>query len=119
MILVVSALIVVPVFAMITWLSSRPAWCLSARNSADGVVVEVYKEDLDESTYSTLLKGRTIPRDIERLARQQLPPEVGTTTFFDETIRPGRWTLVLGGAKLDIMERALILDDGTEILPTE
>ena len=113
------AVLVLPVVAVFNWLSSRPPWCLSARNSADGVIVEVYRGRHGEPTYSTLLKGRTILSDIEQLTRQQLPAEIGTTTFSDETIRPGRWTLVLGGAKLDIMERAMILDDGSELLPNE
>jgi hypothetical protein len=106
-------------FGIRQWLSSRPAWLLSARNSVDGVVVEVYKENESDPTYSTLLKGCSIARDIQRTARQDLPADIGTTAFFDDTIRPGRWEIVLAGVKLDIMERALILEDGTEILPRD
>jgi hypothetical protein len=107
------------VAAFYNWMGSRPAWCLSARNSPDGVFVEVFKQNQIQPTYSTLLKGRTIPRDVDRLAWQQLPADVGTTTFADETLRPGRWILVLGGVKLDIMERAMILDDGFTLRPSE
>ncbi|OHB70432.1 MAG: hypothetical protein A2V70_12715 [Planctomycetes bacterium RBG_13_63_9] len=118
-ILAVSLLIVLLVIGTVQWMSSGPAWLLSARNSADGVIIEIYKEHDSEPTYSTLLEGRSIARDIQRVVRQDLPADVGATTFFDETIPPGRWTLVLGGAELDIMERALILDGGNEIRPHE
>ncbi len=116
--LAVVLLFVLSVAAMFAWLASRPAWQLSARNSPDGVILEVYKANQNKPTYSTLLEGRTIDRDIDRVARQDLPPEVGTTTFHDETLRPGRWTLVLDGTEVDIMERALILDGETEIMPS-
>jgi hypothetical protein len=105
------------VIAMRVWLASRPAWYLSAHNVGNGVVIEVYKGHQAKPTYSTLLKRCSIPHDIDRLPQQQLPSAVGTTLFSDETIRPGRWTVVVAGEKLDIMERAMILGDGTEVPP--
>lgn len=96
------------------WQESQPEWCLSARNSVDGVVVEVFKGSQELPTHSTILKGRAIPRDVERLVQEELPVEIGKTIFSDETLRPGRWTLVLGGVKLDIMERAMVVEDAEQ-----
>ena len=103
--------------AFVTWLSTLPEWQMTARNSPDGVIVDVYKEHEAAPTFSTLIKGGAIVADINRVNRRQLPPGVGTTIFHDESFRPGRWTLMLGNVKLDIMQRALIVDDRTEILP--
>lgn len=120
MILLATCLLFVIAFVgSIMWNLSGPVWCLSARNSADGIMVQVYKGEQATPTYTTLLKGHTIPRDIGRLTCRQVPADVGSTTFVDETVRPGRWTLILGGIKLDIMERAMVLADGTEVPPSD
>ena len=116
---IAAVLIAISMIAVHRWIATRPAWLLSARNTADGVIVEVHKEHESEATYSTLLEGCSLDHDVWRMNRQDLPEAIGTTTFSDETIPPGRWTVVLGGVRLDIMERALILEDGTEIRPRE
>lgn len=118
-IIIVLAIIAIPIAAMFAWMSSRPSWQISARNSLQGVIVEVYKSNNLRPTYTTVLKGQWISTEIERATRMDLPPELGKTTFHDETLRPGRWTLVLDGTELDIMERALVVDGATEIAPQD
>ena len=49
----------------------------------------------------------------------ELPEELGQTTFHDETLRPGRWTVVLQETEIDIIESVLIVDGITEIAPQD
>lgn len=114
---VVLAVFVVPLVAGILWLGSRPSWLFSASNSPEGVVVQVYRGEATEPTYTALLNAKTIPSDIDRVRLSNLPADIGTTTFADETVRPGRWTLRLADTELDIMERAMIIDGKREIAP--
>ncbi|MGA0199517.1 MAG: hypothetical protein ACO3NK_10440 [Prochlorotrichaceae cyanobacterium] len=104
---------------MFTGGSSRPLWQLSARNSPQGVILDVYKSNATQPTYTTVLKGQTINTEVERVSRTELPEKLGKTTFYDETLRPGRWTVVLNKTEIDIMERALIVDRSTEISPQD
>lgn len=99
------------------WQRSLPNWQLSAHNSPEGVVVEVFQSSQTEPNYRTILAGKTISTEVERISRTELPPELGETTFYDETLGPGRWTLVLAGTELDIMERAMMVDETIEIAP--
>lgn len=119
--LIVVALVIIatPIVFMITWMSSGPSWQISARNSPQGVVLEVYKSNATQPTYTTLLTGQTINIEVERVARLELPEQFGETTFHDESFRPGRWTVVLNKTEIDIMERALIVDRSTEIAPQD
>ncbi len=118
-IIIVLAIIAIPIVAMFAWMSSRSSWQISARNSPQGVIVEVYKSNNVRPTYTMVLTGRLINTEIERATRMELPAELGKTTFHDDTLRPGRWALVLDGTELDIMERALIVDGATEIAPKD
>lgn len=112
-------IIAAPVVGMMVWLSSRPSWEISARNSPQGIILDVYKSNATQPTYTTVLKGQRIHAEVERVGRLDLPVELAKTTFVDETLRPGRWTLVLNGTEIDIMERALIVNGSTEIAPRE
>ena len=104
--------------ALTFYLYSRPSWELSASNFDEGVVVEIYLTDEPVPTYTTLLLDREITSEVSRISRVDLPLDIGSTIFHDETLRPGRWTIDIAGEKIDIMERALILEDGTEIKPS-
>lgn len=103
---------------LIFYLFSRPSWELSASNSNDGVVVEIYLTGQSIPTYTTLLRDRRVTSEVSRVNRVDLPLNIGSTIFHDETLRPGRWTVKIAGEKLDIMPRALVLKDGTEIMPS-
>lgn len=116
---IIAVIIAIPIVVMIAWMSSRPSWQISARNSPQGVIVEVYKSDATRPMYRTVLTGQTIDVDVERVSRMELPPELGQTTFHDETLRPGRWTVVVNETEIDIMERAIVLDGATEIAPLD
>lgn len=116
---IIAVIIAIPIVVMIAWMSSRPSWQISARNSPQGVIVEVYKSDATRPMYRTVLTGQTIDADVERVSRMELPPELGQTTFHDETLRPGRWTVVVNETEIDIMERAIVLDGATEIAPLD
>ena len=109
--------IAIPMTAMFAWLSSRPSWQLSARNSTQGVVVEVFRSNAAKPTYTVVLSGQEIDTDVERVTRMELPVAVGKTRFFDETIRPGRWIVVLNKSEIDIMETVMIVDGVTQIAP--
>lgn len=108
-IIVAIVVMAIPIVASIVWMSSRPTWQISAYNSPQGIIIEVYKSNAAQPTYTTVLPGRTINTDIERASRMNLPEELGQTTFHDETLRPGRWTVVIQEIEIDIMERELIL----------
>ena len=117
-ILLVTGILAISTAAILyKWVQSRPSWQLTALNSAEGVILRVYKSDATTPTFTTLLSGRKIETESDRATRPELPPGTGLTTTCDETIKPGSWTLVLAKTKIDIMERALIIDDVTEILP--
>ena len=116
-IIVALVVIAISISAIIAWMSSRPSWQMSARNSPQGVIIEVYKSDANQPTYRTVLTGQTIDTEIDRATRSELPSELGHTTFHDETLRPGRWTVVINETEIDIMERALIVDGTKEVAP--
>jgi hypothetical protein len=107
----------VPTVAIVAWMSTRPYWEITLRNSPTGVMVEVFESDATQSTYEFTLSGVTLAEDVHRIRRPELPLEVGVTTFYDETIRPGRWNFVVGGREIDVMESRLILDGTTEMQP--
>jgi hypothetical protein len=118
-IIIALVIIATPIVAMFAWMSSRPSWQISARNSPQGVVIDVYKSNASQPTFTTVLTGQTINTEVERMARLELPNAIGETIFHDETLRPGRWTVVLNKTELDIMESALIVDRKTEIAPQD
>lgn len=117
--LIIAAILIIaaPIIVMVAWIRSRPSWQMSARNSPQGVIVEVYKSDATKPTYTTVLAGTSINTEIERANWLELPAELGRTTFHDETLRPGRWTVVVKDTELDILERALIVNGAAEIAP--
>ncbi len=119
LILIVLILIAIPIAAMLAWMSSRPSWQLTARNSPQGVIIEIYKSDANQPKYRTVLTGQTIDTEVDRVARSELPSQLGRTTFHDETLSPGRWTVVINDTEIDIMERALIVDGASEITPQD
>ena len=112
-------IVVTTVVGMVAWMSARPSWQISARNSPQGVVLDVYKSNAARPTYSTVLAGQRITTEVERVERMKLPNELGKTTFHDETLRPGRWTVRLNETEVDITERALIIDRSTTITPQD
>lgn len=118
-IIVAVVVVAITIVATIAWMSSRPTWQISAHHSPQGLIIEVYKSNAAQPTYSTVLPGKTINTDIERASRMDLPEDLGRTTFHDETLRPGRWTVVIQETEIDIMERALIVDRTTEIAPRD
>lgn len=116
---IIVVLIVIGIAALIAWGSSRPSWQISARNSAQGVIVEVYKSNAERPTYRTVLAGQTTDAEVDRATRIELPAELGQTTFYDDTLRPGRWRVMLQGTEIDIMEHLLIVDGASEIRPED
>lgn len=99
------------------WLAARPGWQISLHQSPDGTVLDVYKSNESSPTYHVLLKDQKIARDVDRVSRGELPPELGKSLSYDETLKPGEWTVDLHGTEFQIMERALILNKDTEIKP--
>ncbi len=116
-IIVILLIIAMPIIVMVAWRRSQPTWQMSARNSPQGVLIEVYKSNAAEPTYTTVLAGQTIITEVTRVNRRELPAELGCTTFHDETMGPGRWTVVVNNTEIDIMERALIVNGTTEVAP--
>lgn len=104
---------------LVNWTFNRPRWELSAKNVEAGVHIEIFKQNEANPTYSTVLIQRKISRNIERVTIDDLPPEIGETIFTDESLKPGRWTLVIDGVEVDIMPARLVIDRKTEILRPE
>lgn len=98
---------------IVRFISNRPYWEISLRNSDNGVIVEVYQSDDDRPTSSERLPGISVARDVERMRRVNLSPEIGQTTFYDETLRPGRWTLIIDHFEIDLMERGMDVKEVT------
>ena len=88
-------------------LASRPQWELSVSNTASGAEVVVTQEDSATPVYTVQLIGVSINAPISRRTRKQLQSRDVETTFFDDTIRPGRWTIRIHGITLDFMERGI------------
>lgn len=58
------------------------------------------KSDANRPNYKTVLTGQTVGAESDQELRTELPAGLGKTTFRDETLRPGRWTVVIGGPEL-------------------
>lgn len=116
----VAALVVVlliGITSMMFWLNAQPRWELSATNADRGLRIEVFKQDNPTPTYVTVLDGHRVSRNLDRVTIDELPPDIGETTFADETLKPGRWTLILDGVEMDIQPARLIIDHETELAP--
>lgn len=100
----VDASLIVAALSFLIICLQRPSWELSAQNSPDGFKIEVYLSDRKQAVYTSLIPGKSIPSEFHRLQRDALPQEIASTTFFDDTLRPGRWTIQIAGHTLDIME---------------
>lgn len=105
------------VFWIFVWMQARPYWEISAMNSPEGVVIEVYQSDQSEPTYQTLLSGETISQELIRARPDDASIEGVQTLDYDGTIRPGRWKLVVCETELDIMTARMIIDQTTELTP--
>ncbi len=107
---VVLLFLILPTVLMFGWMQSRGDWHLSASNAPNGVAIDIYWGNATTPKYSTTLVGKSIPRDVDRVTREDLPSDVGVTTFYDDTLRPGRWMVVIDGVELDIMEAGWDID---------
>jgi hypothetical protein len=99
------------------WIRSGPEWLLTAGNTENGLVVAIHQSGAPTPIYSVVLPHQTIPREFSRVARRDLDPALGATTFYDDTMKPGRWTVFVGTTKFDIMEVRLVVNDQTELTP--
>jgi hypothetical protein len=120
-VITISLLLPVMIVSLFIWvfvdLAHRPHWLLTARNSADGLVVEVHKSDASSPTYVAILKGHALAREFSRLDRQAFNRIGETTISFDETVKPGEWTVLLDGVRLQIMEARLVVNGDLELTP--
>ena len=102
------------------WLRSRPSWRLSAQRTDKGSIITVTTTASEDPVYRVVIKGWQISQPISRLSRDQVAAsstgEV-ETLFWDDTVPPGRWTLRVGGVKVDVMEARLVVNDSLECGP--
>ena len=99
--------------ALLLWFNSRPHWEVSAINTDAGITIQVYKSNEELATHVAMLEGKVISSDVMRSSRLEFPKDIGNTTFFDETLKPGRWTIIIEGSTIDIMEDSIIIDEPT------
>ncbi len=99
------------------WMNSQPTWQLSARNTREGVTLEVFKSNSDYPTYQLTFEGATIDQEFDRCIRNTCPRSVVESVSWDETLGPGRWKIRVLQTDLDIMERGLSVNGKTEICP--
>lgn len=111
------AVLFVGIASMMLWLNNRPRWELSAANTDEGLRIEIFKQNDQTPTYVAVLDDHQVSRNLNRVTIDELPPDIGETTFSDETLKPGRWTLTLDGVEIDIMEARLIIDRERELAP--
>jgi hypothetical protein len=116
---VVLAVMLLSVIWMGVSIFNRPRWELTAINVKTDIRIDIFREGEEVATYSTLLPNHQVTQSVNRVTIDELPKHVGQTSFTDETLKPGRWKLVIDGVELDIMERALIIDGEEELRPTD
>ena len=102
---------------LVLWLRTGPVWEISTRNSRAGLIIEIHKSTDSEPHFRTILNSTSVAQESDRLSRREFPTDTGTTMSYDETTLPGRWTLVVAGCKVDIMENALIINGERQIAP--
>jgi hypothetical protein len=117
LLLLLMAAVLLALIVILMIIRSGPRWELSATNTAAGIEVEVHKEGEVMPTFKTLLPNHQSPQDLHRVNIDTFPPSAGKTTHRDETTKPGRWTVVIDGVEIDMMDRALIIDKTTELAP--
>ncbi len=101
----------------IAWINSQPTWQLSARNTREGVTLEVFKSNSDYPTYQLAFEGANIDQEFDRCHRNTCPRNVVESVSWDETLGPGRWKIRVLQTDLDIMKRGLSVNGKTEICP--
>jgi hypothetical protein len=115
--LLLGAALLFALIVMVTIIRSGPRWELSTTNTAAGIEVEVYKEGEPDPTFKTLLANHQANQDLRRVNIDTFPSSAGKTTHRDETVKPGRWTVVIDGVEIDMMEHVLTIDKTTELDP--
>jgi hypothetical protein len=104
----------------IVWFRSGPQWQLSIDNTNDATVFTITTTDSTSHVYEVRVNEMSSDNQIHNLTRSAC--ENGKiarikTLFYDETLKPGRWTVQIDDLKLDIMEARLTVNDKIDCLP--
>lgn len=97
--------------AGILWLRSQPDWRLSASNTATGVTVKITDTTSVDPIYTIHIAGTHVKQPISNVLRTELKSDDVTTSFYDVTVPPGRWTVNVHGTKLDIMPEFIVVNE--------
>jgi hypothetical protein len=102
------------------WLSSLPSWQLSVERKDSGSIITISMTKSEGPIYKVIINGWRVSQPFNRLLlRETIPMREVETTFVDDDVPPGRWTLTVGGIKLDIMPARLIVNNSLVCKPGE
>ena len=110
----------ISIIAAIVWFRSGSQWQLSIDNTNGATVFTITTTDSTSHVYEVRVNEMSGANQIHNLTRSAC--ETGKiagikTLFYDETLKPGRWTVQIDDIKLDIMEARLTVDDEIDCLP--
>lgn len=79
-------------------------WEVVLENVPDGIRIRAIASHNPSLAHEGVIAGHRLAKTRMVMTRQNLPADVGTTLFFDETRLPGRWTFTVDGTEVDLME---------------
>lgn len=95
---------------VVWYFASRPAWLLTATNTAQGILLVLTTEDAAAPVYTITINNASLPEPIQRQKRSEITSPAVRTDFYDETLRPGRWRFIIEGVEIDVMPANLLIN---------
>lgn len=111
MVLSFLGLVVAPTALTIWYFQTRPAWQLTVTNTDEGVRVVVTQEYMPEHVFTVNIAGASIDQPFEKLTRQEIHSADVRTIFFDDTLRPGRWKVVVAKTAIDFWPACIAVNE--------
>lgn len=85
-------------------------WLVRLENVPAGLRIRAVASNNPAIVHQRILADRRLAREYPHVTRQNLPADLGTTKFYDDTVSPGRWTFTIDGMTVDLMESRMEID---------